>query len=160
MKPFLKKIVRFLIYSGLSISVFPAASAQDTFSGFWKTIDENSGKPRSIIQIWIENDELKGKIIQPLLQPGETEKKLCEKCPGEFKNKKIIGLIFMWGFKKRGNRWENGKILDVETGKIYNCTLESDPSGEKLKVFGYIRLIVKIGRTQTWERVQENDIKN
>ncbi len=58
----------------------------------------------------------------------------------------------MWDYEGKGGEWENGKILDPNNGKVYRSQLEVVDNGNKLEVYGYIKVIFKIGRTQTWLR--------
>lgn len=132
--------------------------ANTSFEGYWKTIDDSTEELKSIVKVWKENGELKGQIIKIFPKPGEDPDPVCDKCKGEKKDKKVIGMIFMWQFVKDEDRWVDGKILDPENGKVYHCSLELADGGKKLKVFGYIKIIFKIGRTQTWLRASEKDL--
>jgi len=126
-----------------------------TPEGYWKTIDDNSGEVRSIVKIWVAEDgTLKGRIEKIFPKPNEDPDPLCEKCEGDKKNKRVLGMEFMWAFTGSGGNWRDGKILDPENGKVYHCQLEVLENGRKLKVFGYIRIIFKIGRSQTWLRCE------
>lgn len=121
-------------------------------TGLWKTIDDISGEPKSIVSITaLKNHQLMGKVVKLFKDPG----RLCTKCEGENHNKPIVGLVVMQGLKpaKENNLWEEGQILDPKTGKIYNCTIRLVEDGTKLQVRGYIGLPL-FGRSQTWERVQ------
>lgn len=120
--------------------------------GFWKTIDDETKEVESIVKLWIEKGELKGKIVKIFPKPGEAPDPVCDKCSGKLKNVRVIGMNFMWAFQKAKNKWINGKIVDPDNGKTYNCQLEITESGKKLEVFGYIKIIFKIGRNQTWIR--------
>lgn len=135
-------------------------AAQDSSPvGYWRTIDDVTGDVKSIVKIWVENDELMGKIEKTFPKPGEPENKKCEKCKGKFKNQPILGMVFLWGFsKKTESQWINGKVLDPNNGKIYNCKLEVVENGKKLKLFGYIKLLIKIGRSQIWIRTTADEL--
>jgi uncharacterized protein (DUF2147 family) len=135
--------------------VMPAASAQ----GLWKTVDDKTHVVRSIVRIWEEGGRLKGRIEKGFPLPGEDPNEPCSKCPEPFKNKPKIGLEFLWGFKPDGDRWVDGSILDPDEGKIYHCELIPAADGKSLRVFGYIRIIFKIGRSQTWLRGSEADLE-
>ena len=67
-------------------------------------------------------------------------------------------MIFLWGFTQKGTDWADGKILDPKNGKIYHCRLRVIEGGKKLDVRGYIKVLVRIGRTQTWLRASEEDL--
>ncbi len=125
--------------------------------GYWKTIDDKTKKPRSIVKIWEQDGELRGRIEQLLREPNEEQDPLCDQCKGEKHNKKIIGLEFLGGFKRQASGWSDGWVLDPKDGNVYHGTLEVIEDGAKLKLFGYIRILFKIGRSQTWERVRPED---
>jgi uncharacterized protein (DUF2147 family) len=126
--------------------------AEDSPVGLWKTIDDKSNKPRSIVRIVEENGEYKG-IVEKGLVEGESPDKVCEKCDPPRKNQKILGMTFMWGLKKDGNEYKGGEILDPDNGKIYKCKMKLVDGGKKLDVRGFIGISL-IGRTQTWLREQ------
>lgn len=133
----------------------------NSFEGSWKTVDDKTKEVESIVKLWVENGELKGKIVKIFPKPGEDPDPVCDKCSGKLKNVRIIGMNFMWGFSKKGDKWVEGKIVDPDNGKTYRCQLEVTEGGKKLKVFGYIKIIFKIGRSQTWLRHEpEQEKKN
>lgn len=127
-----------------------AFSQSHTVIGKWKTLDDVTGKPVSVVEIFEKNKKIYGKVIE-IFNP-KTKVPRCEKCDGEDKNKPILGLIVIKGLIKDGNEYKNGKILDPKHGKIYKCfiTLESK---DVLKVRGFIGISL-IGRTQFWERTK------
>lgn len=127
--------------------------------GYWKTIDDKTGEVKSIVKLWVEAGKLKGQILRIYPKEGEDPDPVCDKCKGHLKNVKTLGMIFMWDFYKSGNKWINGEIVDPENGKQYHCQLYTAKEGKELKVFGYIKIIFKIGRTQTWLRSDENELK-
>ncbi|HMA63065.1 MAG TPA: DUF2147 domain-containing protein [bacterium] len=145
-----------LIFSGIVLG----NDYDNTPVGYWKTIDEETKEAKSIVKIWeSEEGTLSGKILKTYPEPGEDPNPICEECEGERKNQPIIGMEFMWNFSGSGSQWKEGKILDPENGKIYNCKLEVTENGKKMKVFGYIKLLVKIGRTQVWHRTEKPEIE-
>ncbi len=99
--------------------------AEDTPVGLWKTIDDNTNKPRSIVRIVEENGEYKG-IVEKGLVEGESPDRVCEKCDPPRKGQKILGMTFMWGLKKDGNEYKGGEILDPDNGKIYKRRLRDE----------------------------------
>lgn len=124
--------------------------------GTWKTIDDKTKKDKSIVKIWIENDKLTGTILKVFPEPGKDPNPICSKCSGEKKDQKIQGMTFMWDFVKNenGNKWTEGNILDPGDGKTYHCEITLSQDGKTIDVYGYIRLLFKIGRHQTWKRVE------
>lgn len=127
----------------LSISTY---AQYNDISGKWTTIDDDTGKEKSIVEIFKKsNGKYYGKIIK-LLQTPENNN--CVKCKDDRKNKPLIGLEIIRDLKKQGDEFTSGTITDPKTGKTYKCTISRD--GEKLNVRGYIGFSL-IGRTQTWK---------
>ncbi len=124
-------------------------NAQLQIVGTWKTIDDNTGKPRSIVEIYKKGDKLFGKIKQIL---NEAERnKLCIECKGEGYNKPIEGMVIIKNLQKDGDKYEDGTILDPENGKVYRCKIWVDEDNPNvLNVRGYIAFLY---RTQKWLKV-------
>jgi uncharacterized protein (DUF2147 family) len=119
--------------------------------GKWKTIDDVTGKAKSIVEIYEQDGKVFGKVVK-ILTPGR-ENAVCDKCEGVNKDKPILGLIILKNLTKDGDEWEDGEILDPNNGKTYSCYITLEDK-DKLKVRGYIGFSV-IGRTQYWYRVKE-----
>lgn len=134
----------------LFVAVAGVFSAQAQVTGKWKTIDDETGKAKSIVEIYESNGKLYGKITE-ILNPAKKNAK-CDKCEGADKGKPIEGLVIIKGLTKDGSEWTDGDILDPTKGKLYSCTLKLDGK-DKLKVRGYMGVSL-LGRTQTWTRVQ------
>jgi uncharacterized protein (DUF2147 family) len=138
----------------LLISTISIAHAANTNSpiGYWKTIDDVAGTPKSIIEIYETSQHtLEGKVLQIFPKPGEDQNKLCDACKGEKHNQRIVGMVILEGMKQNGEQWDGGQILDPKNGKTYRCKLKVVDHGEKLAVHGYIGMPL-LGRTQTWIR--------
>ncbi len=144
----MKKNVLILFALGLLITL--NSNAQSIF-GKWKTIDDETGKEKSIVEIYNVQGKAYAKVIQ-VLEKGK-EDKICDLCTGANKNKPVKGMVIINGLSNDGDEWNNAKILDPKTGKEYKCyiTLENN---NKLKVRGYIGFAL-IGRTQYWHKVTE-----
>ncbi len=124
--------------------------------GYWKTIDDVTGKPKSILKIEKSpNGVLIGQVIKIFPRPGYDQNEVCTACLGERHNQTIVGMVIMEGLKQTADdssKWEGGSILDPLNGKTYRCYVEAMDKGEKLKVRGYIGVPL-FGRSQTWLRV-------
>lgn len=122
--------------------------AQDV-TGKWKTIDDETGKAKSIVEITESNGKIYGKVVEILTDKKDAK---CDKCPGADKGKPIKGLTIIKGLKKDGKEYTGGTITDPTSGKEYKCAIK--PNGtDKLDVRGYVG-IQALGRTQTWVRVK------
>ena len=118
--------------------------------GKWKTIDDETGKPKSIVEIYKQGDKYFGKIVK--LITAENSDGICRTCETKYKNKNIIGLVILTDFEKDDDEYEDGEIINPKNGKVYSAYLEL-LSPNKLKVRGYIGFSL-IGKTQYWYRVQ------
>lgn len=139
--------------SGLMLAGIAGLGLAATPVGVWTTIDDETGKKRSIVRIAEVNGELQGVVEQIFDQPGDDPKHLCDKCKGERKDKPIVGMTILWGLKQHGREWSGGEILDPKKGKLYRCKLTPSEDGRQLNVRGFIGVSL-IGRSQIWHRVQ------
>ena len=132
-----------------------ATQAQDSIAGRWKTIDDETGKPKSIVQITEVDGVITGKIEKLFREPTEEQNPKCDKCSGDKKDQLIIGMQILSGLKKDSDsKWSGGEILDPKNGKTYSCKVELIENGQKLKLRGFIGVSL-LGRTQVWQREVE-----
>ena len=131
----------------LTTSAFSADMASAV--GNWVTIDDTTGKPRSVVRITKIGNELRGSIVK-LMDPTK-QNAICDQCKGKNKDKPIKGMIMMWGLKPAGAGWAGGAILDPSSGKVYKAKMSLTDAGKKLNVRGFIGFSF-LGRTQTWNR--------
>ncbi|HPX88579.1 MAG TPA: DUF2147 domain-containing protein [Methylophilaceae bacterium] len=125
-------------------------ASESTPAGLWKTIDDKTGKPRSLIRI-TENDGEYSAVVEKGLLATDTGEAVCDKCTDERKGQKIVGMTIVKGIKKKGDNYEGGEILDPDNGKTYKCKMKLDSTGTKLEVRGFIGVSL-FGRSQTWLR--------
>ena len=118
--------------------------------GKWKTMDDETGKPKSVIEIYENSEKIYAKVIEILDE--QHKKDVCTKCSGDDKNKPILGMIVVKGLSKKGNEYKDGKILDPQNGKLYKSIIALE-GNDKLKVRGFIGISL-LGRTQYWYRVK------
>jgi len=142
--------MKFITSLLLALFLFGNVTAQDVF-GKWKTIDDETGIEKSIVEIFEKDGKAYGKILE-VIDPDAPKNATCQNCPGDDANKPIVGLVFIKGLVKDGDEYTDGKVLDPENGKLYKCyiTLE-EPN--KLKVRGYVGFSL-LGRTQYWQRAE------
>tara|TARA_R110000850_G_scaffold83096_2_gene178448 strand:+ start:159 stop:578 length:420 start_codon:yes stop_codon:yes gene_type:complete len=131
----------------LIILLFAVSSHAQTIIGQWETYDDKTKEKKAIVDIYKENDMYFGKIIKTFIGPKNA---LCLKCEGSKKDEPMIGLVIMEDIKKNGDEFDDGTILDPETGDVYKCNLKLI-NKNKLEVRGFIGISI-IGRTQIWKR--------
>jgi uncharacterized protein (DUF2147 family) len=138
---------------GMFMLLFGAAWAQESPVGLWKTIDDQSGKPRSLIRITDNSGSFNGRVEKLFREPGEDPNPVCDKCEDARKDQPIIGMTILTGMKHDGQGYSGGHILDPGNGKVYKARMKLANNGQKLEVRGYIG-VPMLGRTQTWERAE------
>jgi len=147
----MRQVYRLCIFSAIfflfSVSFAFAGSG---ITGKWKTIDDKTGEPKSIVKIYEQNGKYYGQIAQLFRKPGEDPDPVCDKCPDDDsrKNQRIKGMVIIKDLVQDEDEYSGGTILDPKEGKIYRCKVWIE-NGE-LKLRGYIAFFF---RTQTWKRV-------
>ena len=129
---------------------FSASFAHHGVIGKWKTIDDQTGKPISIVEIFENRGRFYGKVTE--IFDSKSRNKTCSNCTGDDKDKPYLGLLVIKGLVKDGNEYNGGKILDPKHGKLYKCYINLEEK-DKLKVRGYVGISL-FGRTQYWQRVK------
>src|SRR3546814_12952071 len=78
----------------LALALLPlVAVAQQSPTGRWKTIDDETGKVKSIVEITQAADgTLQGKVVE-ILQSDRGPNPTCDKCKGANKDKPVKGKI-------------------------------------------------------------------
>ncbi|SHH76038.1 DUF2147 domain-containing protein [Winogradskyella jejuensis] len=115
--------------------------------GKWKTIDDETGEEKSIVNIYQKDGRIYGDIIE--LVNNKNPNPLCDLCRGKNKNEPIIGMTIINYMKKEEDIYEGGTILNPSNGKVYKCRLKLE-TPNKLQVRGYVAFFYK---TQYWKRV-------
>lgn len=138
---------RILILACILIS--QSALAQD-ITGKWTTIDDNTGKKRSVVEIYKKGDKYFGKVSDMYLEPHEPKDPICDLCTDERKDQRTLGMEIIRNMVKDGVEYSGGDILDPENGKVYRCKLWVEDG--KLMVRGYVAFFF---RTQEWVKMRE-----
>lgn len=122
-------------------------------TGSWKTIDDETGKAKSIVKLYKKDGKLYGKITKLFRAADEEQNPLCDECEGTLHNKPILGMQIINGLELDDDEWEGDDgILDPKNGKLYDCKIWVDEDdSDVLNVRGYIGFIY---RTQTWHRIK------
>jgi uncharacterized protein (DUF2147 family) len=144
-------MVRYVAFLALLFGALVTVQASESPVGLWRSIDDKTGKEKSLVRIVEVNGELRATIEKLFREPHEEPNPNCDKCPGERKNKPVLGMTIMTGLKKAGSEYEGGEILDPANGKIYRVKMWTAEGGKKLNVRGFIGVSL-LGRTQVWLR--------
>ena len=118
--------------------------------GEWKTIDDDTGVAKSIVEVYKEDGKVFG-MVKRILREDKRDVR-CTECEGERKNEKVEGMVILRNLTKDDDEFTDGTITDPENGKTYDAKIwlnEDDPN--TLMVRGYISFLY---RTQEWKRVE------
>lgn len=125
------------------------------FVGVYQTIDDETNSPKSIVALYeyVDGDDtnLAGRIIALYGADGAISETLSN--PTRVADKvagapKTVGLDIIWDMEwdSDDNKYEDGKIMDPKSGKVYSSVMWQDVPAV-LNVRGKIG---PFGRTQKW----------
>lgn len=127
-------------------------SMAQTCVGKWVTIDDETNKKKSIVELYKSDGNLYGKITYLFPREGREPNAKCTKCTDDRKNLPLLGLQIVRGCKWDGTQWEGGTIIDPENGKLYTVKMWLEPDNSNyLNVRGYIGPFY---RTQKWVKTE------
>ena len=134
----------------LLLAAATEAQSRSSAVGRWKTIDDATGKAKSIVEIYQAKDgRLAGKVVE-ILDLKDGPNPACDECKGANQGKPIKGMLILWGLRPDGaGKWSGGRVLDPENGKDYKAKLELLEGGRKLGMSGCIAFLC---RQQVWLR--------
>lgn len=98
----------------------PAAAAG--VDGLWQQFDDN-GRLNSLVRIETVAGQVHATIVKGYAvpgRPGDADVR-CTACPGELRDRPLVGLRFLWGLKGSSPAWDGGEILDPEDGRVYRA---------------------------------------
>jgi uncharacterized protein (DUF2147 family) len=138
------KILIFPIFMFLCTPVF-----SQSFFGKWKSVDDETGEAKSIVEIYQKGESLEGRIISLINPPPDDPDPVCSECPEDDERymEKVIGMVIIRDMKPDGKEYAGGTVLKPDEGKIFKCRLWLEEGD--LKVRGYWGPFY---RTQTWIR--------
>ena len=129
-----------------ALALLPAAAfAQSSPIGKWQTLDDETGKAMTVVEVYeTKNGTLAAKIVENI-----AASPTCDKCSGKDKGKSIIGMQVLWNLKGKGNGvWGDGNGFKPSSGDNFKAkSVELADGGKKLNVTG-CRLM--FCRTATW----------
>lgn len=131
------------ILSILLIIAFAAtATAKDPIEGEWLKDDKSARIKLKVTR----GGKLMG-LISYVSDPKRTHD--TNNPDASKRGRKLVGLVNIRGFTKKGNKWEGGTVYDSKSGKTYKGKIWLE--GDKLMMRGYVGVSL-IGRTASWTR--------
>jgi uncharacterized protein (DUF2147 family) len=139
-----------------------AANAALPLTGFYKTIDDEVKKPKSIVRLYECGENLCGRIVALYdVESGQISETLAK--PVRIADKvegapKMVGLDILWNMKwdADDSEYSDGKIMDPKKGSVYSSVIWADKNDASLlNVRGKIG---PFGRTQVWHVMDAKDL--
>jgi uncharacterized protein (DUF2147 family) len=130
------------------------AFAIEDIAGFWKTVNEKTGKAESVVAVYKYKDMYYGRIIGTFDENGNMTDNIyhpIERAPGVVGHPFYSGLDIIWNLRPSGSKFK-GKILDPEKGNKYNAELWVEKG--ILVVRGKVLFF---GRSQKWPPMADSD---
>lgn len=147
---------KMILFNLLSLLMFSSALvAQNDIVGFWKSVDEKTQKPQSLVAIYEYKGKYYGRLIITYDEDGKVQDTFYApkiRAPGIQGNPFYAGMDIIYELKKNGDKYTEGEIVDPEKGNIYDAELWVDKGN--LIVRGELSIF---GRNQTWPPAQNSD---
>ncbi|MCL2629211.1 MAG: DUF2147 domain-containing protein [Alphaproteobacteria bacterium] len=134
------------------------APVKAPIAGFWRTLDDKTGMPKSIVRLYECGDRLCGRIValfdgENISETYAAPVKVAEKVKGK---PHIAGLDIIWDMRWDGKEFVGGKIMDPQSGSVYSAVIwqtKEDYDFNQLRVRGKLG---PFGRTQVWDAILPN----
>lgn len=110
-------------------------SAQEQFLGKWTTIDDKTGEPAGIVEIY--KDAADGLYYGKLVDTYGPDKS-------------SVGTMIVRGMKYEDGKLVGGKVYDPDADKLYYCTIKFNAKENALDLRGSLDKRGLLGRTQNW----------
>ncbi len=150
--------------SAITVFMMPLlAHAAMPFVGTYQTIDDETNKPKSIVQIYQYQDgddtDIGGRIIALYDTDGNISEtlsnptRIAENVPGK---PKMVGMDIIWDMEwdDDDHEYSDGKIMDPKSGKVYSSVIWQ----EKPNVLNVRGKIGPFGRTQHWNTMDKTQL--
>lgn len=121
------------------------------WSGLWETVNDRTGQVEALVRLTDKQGALEGTVEKVYAAPAQEADPICDACPGDYKNKHVVGMVILHAKTTTDSSHAEGDILDPDEGRVYKCKLRLLDDGGKLEVRGFVGLAL-FGRTQVWRR--------
>lgn len=116
----IKKIICLLLLSRLF--------AAENIAGFWKTVDEDTDKPQSIIAVYEYQGKYYGRLIGSYDDDGKMTDTIYSpqsRAPGVVGNPYYAGIDILYNLEDQGDGSYEGRIIDPREGNVYKAVVKA-----------------------------------
>lgn len=157
----MKWLLSILFCASLILFSCSTTTEPDDITGLWKSRDEKSDQPRSLVAMYKYKDIYYGRMLATYDDDGNVNDTILEKknkAPGVVGNPPYCGMDFVYNVVQEENSDEEnpkykGKIIDPEKGKVYTVELWRD--GDDLIVRGELWIF---GKNIPWHKASKKDL--
>jgi uncharacterized protein (DUF2147 family) len=152
-----------LFLSCVTLILFSCSSPPEPedITGLWKSRDQKSATPRSLVAIYKYQDMYYGRMLATYDEDGNIKDTILEKkerSTGVVGNPPYCGMDFVYNLEQMEDNGEGpikyqGKIIDPQKGKVYKVVVWRD--GDVLMVRGELWIF---GKTIPWQKASKSDL--
>lgn len=130
-----------------------AQTKGESLVGTWIAIDSINNGNISTIELFMNGQFLNGRITKITDRDGNPLNPICEKCSGNLSKTPTIGVTFITQLRQDGNRWVDGKVVDLRPGLLQGviASCEIEMIGARARIYGYLGLRL-LGGESFWDR--------
>lgn len=140
----MRKIPLIALAAALAAVALPASAGDP--SGRWKTLDDETGRPMSVVEVSTTGGTLSARVVETLNEPNAK----CTECSGADKNKPVIGMRVLWDLTLKNGVWSNGSGFKPSTGDSFKArSVVPSADGRTLEITGCKLMFC---RTARWVR--------
>lgn len=144
-------------FVSMAMALFAMSANALPLTGLYQTIDDTTNQPKAIVVLYEYSDGddmlLAGRIVATYNSDGAIKDVWGTDAS---QPSKFVGMDIIWKMEwdADDNRYEDGKITDPQSGKVYSSVIWQDSPG-KLNVRGKVG---PFGRTQVWRALTGNSV--
>jgi hypothetical protein len=154
------RTVRHALMAGLLILTTQTATAtepeavSEPLVGYWRAPAGDDSGRSSIVELFIRDERLYGRIVRTEAADGSVQHPVCERCAEPHKGQPVQGIEFVTGLRKDGDAWVDGRVMDLRPGWTQGLTgiCELRLVDGHAELLGY-RGLRAFGETSIWTRV-------
>lgn len=129
----------------LALAPLSAAAAAPSVSGLWRTDDGSA-----VVEIAPCGEQMCGRITRVLASGPNVPRTDVNNPDRSRRNRPLVGLQILSGFKSSANAWKDGRAYDPKSGNSYDASLRLNADGT-LRVTGCVLIVCQSVR---WTRAR------
>ena len=128
---------------------------ESQIAGYWVVPDPKTKKPDCIVVSYEKNGIYYCRMVAVYDDYGnltDTAKKCSQRAKAIKGSPLLCEFDMIWGLKFDGKKYTGGRIVDPDSGKVYDCDAWFSPSKDSLVIRGKLLIF---GENVFWKRATE-----